>query len=69
MLETSLDYLELNKFNMQIAEKSIWPAISGLCEFHNSHTKKFTKAFFNSLFGNDGENIKNYFKRHSDVMY
>jgi hypothetical protein len=68
LLQTIFDYMELYKFNLQIAEKSAGPAISGLRDFHVNQTGKFVKAFINSLFNLDGEDIKNFSKRHDQIL-
>jgi hypothetical protein len=68
LLETIRDYLELYKFNMQIAKKSTMPSISGLNDFHRNQTEKFMKAFINSLFGIEGEDIKSYTKKHAQTL-
>jgi hypothetical protein len=68
LLQTILDYMELYKFNMQIAGKSAVPVISGLRDFHVSETGKFVKAFINSLFNLDGEEIKKFSRHHDQVL-
>lgn len=66
--ETIVDYMELCKFNMQIAKKSAGPSLAGLREFHANQTEKFMKAFLNSLLGNDGDNIKDFSKHHAQAL-
>jgi hypothetical protein len=66
--ETIRDYLELYKFNMQIAKKSTMPSFSGLNDFHRNQTEKFMKALINSLFGIEGEDIKSYTKQHAQTL-
>ena len=66
--ETIHDYMELYKFSLQIAKKSTMPSIDGLNNFHRNRTEKFMKAFINSLFGIEGEDLKSYTKRHAQTL-
>lgn len=68
LLETMHDYIELYKFNIQIAEKGAGPSISGLHDFHKSQTEKFMKAFIHFLFNIDGENIKDVSKSNAQTL-
>jgi hypothetical protein len=61
-LETINDYIELLKFNMQIAEKSLTPSIAGTHDFHRDQIEKFMAAFIRFLFNIDGENINDVSK-------
>ena len=68
LLETMHDYIELYKFNIQIAEKGRGPSISGLRDFHKNQTEKFMEAFINSLFNIEGENIKDFSKNNAKTL-
>ncbi len=68
LLETMHDYIELYKFNMQIAEKSVAPSVSGLHDFHKSQTEKFMEAFINFLFNIEGEHIKDVSKSNAQTL-
>lgn len=68
LLQTVLDYIELYKFNMQIAKKGSEHSLAGLRKFHADQTEKFMEAFRNSLFNLDAEHIKKFSKRHAQVL-
>jgi hypothetical protein len=68
LLETILDYIELYKFNLQIAGKSAAPSLAGLHDFHRKQTEKLLRALINSLFDVDGEDIHSFSKHHAQTL-
>jgi len=68
LLQTMHDYIELYRFNMQIAEKSVGPSISGLHDFHKSQTEKFMEGLINFLFNVEGDNIKDVSRSNAQIL-
>lgn len=68
ILQTMLDYIELYKFNMQIAEKGMGPSLAGLREFHKDQAKKFISEVFKSALNMEAEGIKKFSKNHAHAL-
>lgn len=68
LLQTILDYLELYKFNMQIAGKSAGPALKGLNDFNRNYAEKFMEALINSVFNVDSADLKKLSADHVQTL-
>lgn len=68
LLDTIHDYVELYKFNLQIAEKGAGPSLTGLNDYNKNQTEKFMEAFIHLLFNVDGENFKDLSKNNAQIL-
>jgi hypothetical protein len=59
-LETALDYLELLKFNLQVAEKGLTGSLKSMNDFSLREGAKALQALTNTFFDREGFNLKDY---------
>ncbi len=60
LLQSTMDYFELLRFNVQIAEQGSKGTMSGLDEFNRQEALRLGRAVLNSLLGKRREGLRDY---------
>jgi hypothetical protein len=66
--ETLRDYIELLKFNLQIAEKGITRSLSAMNDYHLQEISGALNAWLNTIFDWEGEDIESYMSRQAKLI-
>ncbi|MEW5724755.1 MAG: metal transporter [Thermodesulfobacteriota bacterium] len=66
--ETARDYLELLRFNLQIAEKGYLSSLDHMGRFYGEECIRQVSAWLHTLFGRPGEGLPEFLVRHAQVL-
>ncbi len=66
--ETLRDYLELFRFNLQVAEKGLDSSVGLMNDYHAKEAAKAFSAWLNTIFDRKGEDIESFMVRQAKAL-
>lgn len=63
------DYIELIRFNAQIAQTGWQSSQARMFEYHRKEYKRFLEALFHTMTGNDSESVEDYLAEKADILH
>ena len=66
--ETIRDYMELYRFNLEIAERGFIGSFSTMSEYHLQKTVRGFSAWLNTIFDHDGEDIEQFMAKQARLL-